>query len=100
MKIYAKVAKTFDEGKVKAICDVILNGTFAIHGVRLIEGENGRFVAMPCQKFGKTPDEVQYRDIVHPLNAEARADLFAAVEKAYEDHVQGICQDDLPFGMS
>jgi stage V sporulation protein G len=100
MKIYAKVTKSFDEGKVKAICDVILNGTFAIHGVRLIEGEKGRFVAMPCQKFGKTPDEVQYRDIVHPLNAEARADLFAAVEKAYEDHVQGICQDDLPFGMN
>ena len=100
MKIYAKVAKTFDEGKVKAICDVILNGTFAIHGVRLIEGEKGRFVAMPCQKFGKTPDEVQYRDIVHPLNAEARADLFAAIEKAYEDHVQGISKDDLPFGMN
>lgn len=100
MKIYAKVTKSFDEGKVKAICDIILNGTFAIHGVRLIEGEKGRFVAMPCQKFGKTPDEVQYRDIVHPLNAEARADLFAAVEKAYEDHVQGICQDDLPFGMN
>lgn len=100
MKIYAKVAKTFDEGKVKAICDVILNGTFAIHGVRLIEGEKGRFVAMPCQKFGKTPDEVQYRDIVHPLNAEARADLFAAIEKAYEDHVQEISEDDLPFGMN
>ena len=60
MKIYAKVTKSFDEGKVKAICDVILNGTFAIHGVRLVEGEKGRFVAMPCQKFGKTPDEVQY----------------------------------------
>ena len=100
MKIYAKVAKTFDDGKVKAICDVILNGTFAIHGVRLIEGEKGRFVAMPCQKFGKTPDEVQYRDVVHPLNAEARADLFAAVEKAYEEHLQGITENDHTIAMN
>ena len=79
MKIYAKVAKSFDEGKVKAICDVILNGTFAIHGVRLVEGEKGRFVAMPCQKFGKTPDEVQYRDIVHPLNADLSISSYSSL---------------------
>ena len=39
MKIEAKVQKTFATGSVKAICDVTLDGAFAIHGVKLIESE-------------------------------------------------------------
>ena len=41
MKIDAKVVKTFDTGNVKAICDVTLDDAFAIHGVKLIKGQNG-----------------------------------------------------------
>lgn len=40
MKIDAKVVKTFDTGNVKAICDVTLDNAFAVHGVKLIKGQN------------------------------------------------------------
>ena len=39
MKITAVIKKTFDTGKVKAIADVTLDGAFAIHGLKLIEGD-------------------------------------------------------------
>lgn len=99
MKITAKVSKTFDSGTVKAICDVTLDNAFAIHGVKLIETQNGRFVSMPADKWKNSQGETQHADIVHPLSADIRKELFEAVEKAYEDHVQGISEDDLPFGM-
>ena len=99
MKIEAKVQKTFDTGSVKAICDVTLDGAFAIHGVKLIEGEKGRFVSMPADKWKKSQGETQHKDIAHPLNAEIRQELFAAVEKAYDSNVQGISENDQFFGM-
>ena len=41
MKITAVIKKTFDTGKVRAIADVTLDGAFAIHGLKLIEGDKG-----------------------------------------------------------
>lgn len=99
MMIEAKVQKTFDTGSVKAICDVTLDGAFAIHGVKLIEGEKGRFVSMPADKWKNSQGETQHKDIVHPLNAEIRKELFSAVEKAYDSNVQGISENDQLFGM-
>ena len=47
MEIKAKLVKSYDTGKVKAIFDVILDDKFAIHGVKLIAGPKGDYVAMP-----------------------------------------------------
>ena len=46
MKITAVIKKTFDTGKVRAIADVTLDGAFAVHGLKLIEGDKGMFVSM------------------------------------------------------
>ena len=99
MKIEAKVSKTFDSGVVKAICDVTLDNAFAIHGVKLIETQNGRFVSMPAEKWKNSQGETQHKDVVHPLHADVRRELFEAVEKAYESHVQSIRENDLSIEM-
>lgn len=88
MKIKAKVVKTFDAGSVKAICDVTLDDEFAIHGVKLIKGQSGTFVAMPTDKWKNTDGETKYSDIVHPTKSEARSELFKAVSEAYDSHIQ------------
>jgi len=44
MVIIAKVQKTFENSKVKAVCDVTLDGRYTVHGVKVIEGERGLFV--------------------------------------------------------
>lgn len=99
MTIEAKVQKTFDSGTVKAICDVTLDGAFAIHGVKLIESEKGRFVSMPAEKWKNSQGEIQHKDVAHPINAETRKAMFEAVEKAYDTHIKSISEKDHLFGM-
>lgn len=100
MKIDAKVVKTLEKGNVKAILDVTLDDSFAIHGVKLIKGQNGDFVSMPSDKWKTTQGEVKHSDVVHPLNSDTRAKLFKAVSDAYDTHVQGLDDNNLPFGMN
>ena len=54
---------------IKGIASVLLDDSFAVHDIRIIEGEKGLFIAMPSKK---TPTG-DYRDIVHPINHEIRA---------------------------
>lgn len=52
-----------EKGRLKAYVDLTFDEAFVIHGVKLIEGENGKFIAMPSRKM---PDG-EFKDIVHPI---------------------------------
>jgi len=97
MTITAKVQKTFDNGKVKAICDVTLDGSFTVHGVKVIEGERGLFVSMPNTVYTDKNGDKKYQDVFHPVNADARKALIDTVTKAYEQIAQSQ-EEELPFG--
>ncbi len=63
------VRKIEKEGsRMKGIASVLLDDSFAVHDIRVIEGDNGLFIAMPSRKTA-TGD---YRDIAHPINPEVR----------------------------
>ena len=94
MNFNAKVKKTFDTGKLKAVFDVTLEDEFVIHEVKLIEGQKGRFVSMPSEKWSGEQGRVRRVDIAHPLNAKVRAALFAAIEDAYENHLKNISENE------
>ena len=83
-----KVRKLKDEGKMKAIVSVTFYDAFVVHDIKVIEGQNGLFVAMPSRKIG----ESDYRDIAHPINAETRKILQDVVFEAYERAL--LAQDD------
>ena len=53
---------------MKAIVSITLDDQFVVHDVRVIEGNNGLFVAMPSKR---TPDG-EFKDIAHPINSETR----------------------------
>nr|WP_152947716.1 septation regulator SpoVG [Desulfofundulus thermobenzoicus] len=74
-----RVRKVLPEGRMKAIVSVTLDDMFVIHDVKVVEGNNGLFVAMPSRK---TPDG-EFRDIAHPINATAREIIQSAVLQAY-----------------
>lgn len=83
-KIRAKIDRfaDFENSKVKAFASASI-GPFAIHGLRVIDGEKGMFVAMPStayQRDGKT----EYQETFHPVSSEARKALNDAVLQAYE----------------
>ncbi|MBQ4095303.1 MAG: SpoVG family protein [Oscillospiraceae bacterium] len=78
-----KIRKTFDEGNLKAIASVVLDDCFAVHDIKVIQGGGRLFVAMPSRK-----DECgAYRDIVHPMCAEARNRFEEAIIDEYERFV-------------
>ena len=76
-----KVRKLFDEGPMKAIVSVTFDGQLAVHDIKVINARDKFFIVMPSRK---NPDET-YRDIVHPINAQFRAQLESAVIAAYDE---------------
>lgn len=77
--IKCKLVKT--ESKVKALATVVFNDALAVHGIKVIQGNNGLFVAMPSRK-GK---EDEYFDVVHPVTAELRTRLQDLVLESYQE---------------
>ena len=85
MNISVKVRKMINNGKpLKAVCSVTLDKSFAIHGVRLIETEKKRFIAMPAENYKDDEGNEKSRDVCHPINAETRKAIEEAVYDAYE----------------
>ena len=76
-----KVRKLFEEGPMKASVSVTFDGQLAVHDIKVINARDKFFIVMPSRK---NPDDT-YRDIVHPINAQFRATLEAAVVAAYEE---------------
>lgn len=69
-----------EDSKLKAVASITLDDAIAIHDIKIVEGTDGCFVAMPSRKT----QDGEYRDIAHPINAEARNTLISAVMAAYE----------------
>ena len=76
-----RVRKVSDEGKMKAVVSVTFDDEFVVHDIKVIDGQNGLFIAMPSRKMG----DGDYRDIAHPLRSETRNRMKDAILEAYEN---------------
>lgn len=79
-----KVRKLFEDGPMKAIVSVTFDGQLAVHDIKVINARDKYFIVMPSRK---NPDDT-YRDIVHPINAQFRAQLESAVIDAYHAELE------------
>ena len=70
-----------EDSKMRGTASVLLDDCFAIHDIRIIEGDNGLFIAMPSRK---TATGV-YRDIAHPINREVRKMFEDEILSAYKN---------------
>ena len=75
-----RVRKINKEGKMKAVVSVTFDNEFVVHDIKVIEGDKGRFIAMPSRK---TLDG-EFRDIAHPINSITRDRIQKAVLEKYE----------------
>ena len=76
-----RIRKDGDEGKMKAVASVTFDGEFVVHDIKVIEGRNGLFIAMPSRKMS----DGDFRDIAHPLLSETRNRIKDAILDAYEN---------------
>jgi stage V sporulation protein G len=77
------------EGRMKAIASITLDNEFVVHDIRVIDGNNGLFVAMPSKR---TPDG-EFRDIAHPINSATRGKIQEAILAEY--HRLGKLEEEL-----
>lgn len=75
-----RIRKIAAEGKMKAIVSVTFDNEFVVHDIKVIEGQNGLFIAMPSRK---TPDG-EFKDIAHPINTLTRERLQDSILGEYE----------------
>ena len=69
-----------DDNKLKAVASITIDDCFAVHDIKIIDGSQGLFIAMPSRK---TPDGT-FKDIVHPLNTETREEIRDIILGEYE----------------
>ena len=75
-----RIRKLRSEGRMKAIVSITFDDAFAVHDIKVVEGDKGLFVAMPSKRM---PDG-EYKDIAHPISSGVREMVQSAVLKEYE----------------
>ena len=79
-----------ESSRMKGIASVLIDDSFAVHDIRIIEGDNGLFIAMPSRKTATGG----YRDIAHPIHPEVRTMFEEAIFEAYENAEEPAEEDD------
>ena len=79
------VRKVTREDRLKAIVSITIDDCFAIHDIKVIEGDKGTFIAMPSRKCS----DGGYRDVCHPINQATRDMLQIIILAKYEEVMAG-----------
>lgn len=83
LKITSVNVRKFEKegSRMKGIATVTLDDCFAVHDIRIIEGDNGLFIAMPSRKTATG----LHKDVAHPINAEVRKMFEDSILEAYNN---------------
>lgn len=81
LKITSVIVRKIDKenSRMKGIASVTIDEAFAIHDIRIIDGENGLFIAMPSRPIPTGG----YKDVAHPINTETRQMFEKAILDEY-----------------
>jgi len=74
-----RVRRVAAEGRMRAFASVTLDDQFVVHDLRVVDGNNGLFVAMPSKKLPSG----DYRDVAHPITSAMRQLMQERVLAAY-----------------
>lgn len=75
-----RITPIANDDKLRAYAAIVLDGAFLVSDLRVVEGEDGFFVAMPSRR----KRDGSYKDIAYPLSNEVREALERRVLEAYE----------------
>ena len=79
-----RIRKILQEGRLRAVVSLTLDDALAVHDIKIVQGDDRLFVAMPSRK-----DETGgYRDIVHPISAEARSIIESSILQTYHEQAE------------
>ena len=70
-----------EDSKLKAVASITIDDCFVVHDIKIIDGNDGPFIAMPSRKT----NDGEFKDIAHPLNTETREELKNVILAAYSE---------------
>ncbi len=79
-----KIRKTMHEGRLRAVVSITIDNAIAIHDIKLVQGDERMFVAMPSRR----EDSGVFRDIIHPISSNIREQIEEKILDAYNSYIQ------------
>ena len=70
-----------ESNQLKAFVNIVIDDAFIIRNIKVIEGQNGLFVAMPSRRVSTG----EYRDIAHPINTDTRNEIEKIIIDKYKE---------------
>lgn len=84
-----KIRKIYeDDSRLRALVSITVDDEFAIHDIKVIQGQERYFVAMPSRR----EENGTFRDIAHPIKADVRQSLEERILAAYSEHLSTMTQ--------
>ena len=78
-----KIRKIITEGRLRAVVSITIDHMLAVHDIKVVQGDERLFVAMPSRK----DENGVFRDIVHPILPESRRMIEDSILDAYQKHL-------------
>ena len=75
-----RIRKIETENRLKAIATIVFENEFAVNDIKILENQDGAFIAMPSRRT----QNGEFRDVAHPINAETREKIQKVVLEEYE----------------
>ncbi len=85
-----RIRRTYQDARLRALVSVTIDGDLAVHDIKVIEGPERLFVAMPSRK----DESGTFRDIAHPITPMARKILEESILEAYRNHLAAEAQNN------
>lgn len=73
-----------------AIASINIADCFAVHGIKLMQTDKGRFVSMPSNSYTDRDGNTQYTEICHPITSVARCEMIDKVKEAYDEKMREV----------
>ena len=85
-----KIRATYNEGRMRALVSITIDSSLAVHDIKIIEGPERFFVAMPSRR----EENGTFRDIIHPITAETRQVIEHTILKAYDEYMNNLKNEE------
>ena len=79
-----RIRRLLTEGRLRAVVSITLDNELAVHDIKVIEGPERLFVAMPSRR----EENGTFRDVVHPISPEARNMMESSILEAYNRELE------------
>ena len=79
-----KIRKTMNDGRLRAVVSITIDNAIAIHDIKLVQGDERMFVAMPSRR----EESGIFRDIIHPISSNVREEIEEKILNAYQTYIQ------------